>query len=170
MEKKPEIDPELIKIFGEPISVYTSDEAVNDGILFDLDELIKNNKIKTVGPIDAFPIKYITTNLLSNGYYQDRCNNAVQIADAGTNERCRTCPTWIVFANSGNKTLPCKEKTLSIPNMLDLINQALRIFAKKAVDDYFVSGLIELPTGKKQIIFIEQNETGRYTVMLPEDR
>jgi hypothetical protein len=46
---------------------------------------------------------------------------------------------------------------------------ALRIFNKKPQDDYFVSGRIELPSGKKQKVYLAQNETGRYTLMLPED-
>ncbi len=63
----------------------------------------------------------------------------------------------------------CTQKSLNMANMLDLIAQSLRVFRKKASDDYFVSGVIELPDGKKQKIFISENETGRYTVMLPEE-
>lgn len=61
------------------------------------------------------------------------------------------------------------DQTINIPNLRDLIEQSLRVFRKKPSDDYFVSGVIELPSGSKQKIFIAQNESGRYTVMLPED-
>jgi len=62
-----------------------------------------------------------------------------------------------------------KDQTINIPNLRDLLEQSLRVFRKKLSDDYFVSGVIELPSGSKQKIFIAQNESGRYTVMLPED-
>ena len=62
-----------------------------------------------------------------------------------------------------------QDQTINIPNLRDLIEQSLRVFRKKPSDDYFVSGVIELPSGSKQKIFIAQNESGRYTVMLPED-
>ncbi len=61
------------------------------------------------------------------------------------------------------------DRTINIPNLRDLLEQSLRVFRKKPSDDYFVSGVIELPSGIKQEIFIAQNESGRYTVMLPED-
>ena len=61
------------------------------------------------------------------------------------------------------------DQTINIPNLRDIIEQSLRVFRKKPADDYFVSGIIELPSGSKQKIFIAQNELGRYTVMLPED-
>ncbi len=62
-----------------------------------------------------------------------------------------------------------KDQTINIPNLRDLLEQSLRVFRKKLSEDYFVSGIIELPSGSKQKIFIAQNESGRYTVMLPED-
>ncbi len=62
-----------------------------------------------------------------------------------------------------------EDQTINIPNLRDLIEQSLRVFRKKTSDDYFVSGIIELPSGSKQKIFIAQNESSRYTVMLPED-
>ena len=62
-----------------------------------------------------------------------------------------------------------EDQTINIPNLRDLIEQSLRVFRKKSADDYFVSGVIELPSGSKQKIFIAQNESSRYTVMLPED-
>jgi predicted nucleic acid-binding Zn-ribbon protein len=59
--------------------------------------------------------------------------------------------------------------SLNVANLRDLLNQALRVFRKKREGDYFACGVIELPSGGKQKIFIAQNESGRYTVMLPED-
>lgn len=61
-----------------------------------------------------------------------------------------------------------QDKTLNIPNIIDLLNQALRIMRLRA-KDWFYSGKIELPSGVEQKIFIAQNETGKYTIMLPED-
>ena len=138
---------------------YTSDQAVEDGILFDIDQLLPS-KIQT-----NFFLKYITTGLLSKGYWNDRCKHGVKNGEQGKNPRCVTCDTF--QSSTGN--LSCLQPSLNIPNIQDLIMQATRIFQKKPADDYFVSGRIELPSGSKQIIFIAQNETGRYTAMLPED-
>jgi hypothetical protein len=153
----------------ELISQYTSAQVTEDGFLFDLDPLIKAKNVVPKGTVDDFPIKYITTSVLALGYWNDRCINAVKAEDAGKADRCRSCPTWIAFANWRNKTLPCKEKTLNIPNVLDLLTAALRIFRKKPENDYFVSGYVQLPDGTRQTVYIAQNETGRYTLMLPED-
>jgi len=109
------------------ISTYTSGEAVEDGVLFDVDLIAKR-----FIPGKRFFLKYITTGLLAEGY-------------------------WNI------------DKTLNVPDLLDLLHQLSRVFAKKAAGDYFVSGVIELPSGRKQKVFIAQNETGRFTAMLPED-
>jgi hypothetical protein len=62
----------------------------------------------------------------------------------------------------------------NMPNLLDLLNQSLHIVKKKTNNfkkfDYFFCGKIRLPNEKLQEIFIEQNETGKFTIMLPEDR
>ena len=108
------------------VSTYLSSEAANDGLLFDLDLVVKQS------PLGKFVLQYITTNLLGKGYWN-------------------------------------KDQTINIANLRDLIEQSLRVFRKKPLDDYFVCGVIELPSGSKQKIFIAQNESGRYTVMLPED-
>jgi hypothetical protein len=54
------------------------------------------------------------------------------------------------------------------------LNQAVLIVRNKSKNytelDYFYDGKIELPNGEKTVIYIEQNETGKYTIMLPEDR
>ena len=58
-------------------------------------------------------------------------------------------------------------------NLVDLLNQCLAIVKKSSDNfqryDWFYSGVIELPSGKKQKVFIAQNETGKYTIMLPSD-
>lgn len=62
---------------------------------------------------------------------------------------------------------------INIPNLLDLLNQANQIVKKKSKNfkkfDWFFEGEIELPSGSKRKIFIAQNETGKFTIMLPED-
>ena len=107
---------------------YTSKQAEEDGILFDLTNVspaIKNS-----------PFNYATANLISKGYL--------------------------------------KEEKYAVANLLDLIHQAFLIMEKRTKNftqpDYFFSGKIELPNGEMQEIFIEQNETGKFTIMLPEDR
>ena len=114
-------------LYGEPVFVYTSDQAVEDGILFDITAV--NPKWK------EGLFNYVTVNLLNSGYL--------------------------------------KEDKINIPNLLDLLNQAQQI-VKKATNNFtafdtFFSGSIELPSGDQQKIFIGQNETGKFTIMLPED-
>lgn len=62
---------------------------------------------------------------------------------------------------------------IKITCIIDLLNQANQIVKKKSknfkVFDHFFSGKIELPNGEKQKIFIQQNATGKFTIMLPED-
>lgn len=113
------------------ISRYSSKQAVEDGFLLDLYDVI-DKKVKLKHGL----FRYVTTNLLRKGYIKD--------------------------------------DKVNIPNLLDLVNQALEIVRKKSKNfkefDYFFSGDVELPNGEKQDIFIEQNETGKFTLMLPEDR
>jgi hypothetical protein len=150
----------------ELVSKYTSEEAFEDGFLFDVDLLIKAKKYIPAGEC---PIKYITTSVLALGYWNDRCKNAVVLKDAGKADRCGSCDVWIKRDLTNEGKLSCLTPTLNIPNILDLLMGALKIFRKKSQDDYFVSGKIELPNGDKQTVYIAQNETGRYTLMLPED-
>ena len=113
--------------YGEPVFVYTSDQAVEDGILFDVTALNPEWKKGL--------FNYVTVNLLNSGYLKD--------------------------------------DKINIPNLLDLLNQSQQIVKKATnnftVVDTFFSGSIELPSGAQQKIFIGQNETGKYTIMLPED-
>jgi len=114
-------------IFDNVVLKYTSEQAEDDGYLFDVSKL--NEKW------EKGLFNYVTTNLLSKGYLE--------------------------------------ENKINTANLIDLLNQALQIVKKKSNDfkdfDYFFAGEIELPLGKKQQIFIEQNETGKYTLLLPED-
>jgi hypothetical protein len=141
------------------IFTYTSEQAEEDGILFDLDQLLPGKIHKN------FFLKYITTGLLAKGYWNDRCKHGVKDGEQGKNPRCASCD--IFHQSRGN--LSCLKPSLNIPNITDLIVQAAQIFQRKPADDYFVSGTIELPSGERQKIFIAQNETGRYTAMLPEE-
>ena len=124
---------EIEKIFGESISTYTSQEASEDGMLFDIREL---NSVWKTGIFT-----YVTTNLMQEHDYIQRIEDREEI---------------------------------NIPNMLDLLNQANEI-VRKASDNFkdtkepLYSGNIELPSGVRQEIFIEMNETGNYTILLPED-
>ena len=63
---------------------------------------------------------------------------------------------------------------MSIPNLLDLLNQCLFIVKKKTKNftkpDSFFSGKVEFPNGDRKTVFMEQNETDKFTIMLPEDR
>ncbi len=115
-------------LYGKAVFTYTSDQAVEDGILFD---------VTTVNPEWKKGLfNYVTVNLLQSGYLN-------------------------------------KEDKINIPNLLDLLNQSLQI-VKKATNNFtafdaFFSGSIELPNGDQQKIFISQNETEKFTIMLPED-
>jgi Golgi nucleoside diphosphatase len=112
----------------ETISTYTSKQAEEDGILFDITKL---NPAWKKGIFN-----FVTTNLMSEGYFE-------------------------------------KDGNARTVNVVDLLNQANQI-VRKASDNFknfdsFFSGTIELPSGKAQEIFIGQNETGKFTIMLPED-
>ena len=113
----------------EIIFTYTSKQAEDDGVLFDITRLNKEWK-------DGL-FNYVTTNLLSKGYFDDI-------------------------------------KGFNIPCVLDLLNQSMKIVKEKSQNmnkfDTFFDGQIELPSGEKQKVFIEQNETEKFTIMLPEDR
>jgi hypothetical protein len=107
------------------VYTYTSSQAVEDGILFDLDQVQERYFRNS-------PFSYATTNLLTNGGY-------------------------------------LTEGKIDIARLIDLIFASNKIFNKMPKGDWFASGKIELPSGAKQEICISQNETGRYTIMLPQD-
>ena len=110
------------------VSIHTSDEATEDGVLFD---------IRKVNPEwEKGIFSHITINLLTTGGY---------LVDGEIN----------------------------LPNLLDLLNQSLEIVRKKSDNfqkhDWHFDGEIELPSGNRQEVFIQQNETGKFTILLPED-
>ncbi len=121
---------EINEYFGKPIYTYSSNQAVEDGILFDFTDIDPAWKKGL--------FNYVTTNLLSKGYTTDYA-----------------------------------KMPLNIPNLLDLLNQSIQIVKKASNSftefDSFFSGDIELPNGDQQKILIVQNETGKFTIMLPED-
>ena len=114
---------------ADVISAYTSEQATEDGVLFD---------IRKVNPAwEKGIFSHVTTNLLQVGGYFN------------------------------------EDKSLNIPNLLDLLNQSLEIVRKKSKNftehNWFFEGEIELPSVNRQQVFIEQNETGKYTILLPSD-
>ena len=98
----------------EVVSVYTSDQATQDGILFDI------RKLNPAWEKGIF--SHITVNLMSRcGYFNE-------------------------------------DSTLNIPNLLDLLNPSLSIVRKKSGNftehDWFLEGVIDLPSGSRQQVFI----------------
>ena len=65
------------------------------------------------------------------------------------------------------------DRTVNLPNLLDLLNQSLAIVRRESKNftkhDWLFSGAIELPLGAKQEVFIVQNEISKYTIMVPSD-
>lgn len=106
------------------VSKYSDRQAVEDGTLFDLDQVQKRY-------FKNSPFSYATANLMAKGYMA--------------------------------------EGRVNVPNLVDLIKAASKIYMKMPQGDRFNSGRIELPSGDKQEIYIAQNETGRFTIMLPDD-
>ena len=118
---------------ADVVSVYSSEQATEDGILFNLSESVffKNKYFS-----------FVTTNLLLD--------------------------LNILAYNS--------EKQMDVINtsmLLDLIEQAKRIVLNKIQetlsDDHFYSGVVRSSKNESIRIFICQNETGLYTLMLPSD-
>jgi hypothetical protein len=62
---------------------------------------------------------------------------------------------------------------LNEPNLFDLLVQCnkskMAADKKKGEEDYFYSVQVEFPSGDKGRVFVAQNETGKFTIMLPED-
>lgn len=139
-------DQDLNDLFGEVIYSYTSDQATDDGILFNLMLLKPYFK-----DMDRSIFNYATTNLLySLGYIEDS-RSIKGIEDKK------------IITTTG-------DIKINIPSIMDLLNQAIKILKEsKKKNDWFYSGKIEDPNGSEKEIYICQNETGRYTLMLPED-
>ena len=115
------------------ISVYTSDQAAEDGILFDLG---KSNLLKN----DMF--NFVTTNLL------------LELDIQKYDGKRRT-------------------DVINISMMLDLIEQSKRIVLRgieaNLQEDSFYCGDVRKHNGERIKIFIEMNETGKLTLLLPSD-
>ena len=66
-----------------------------------------------------------------------------------------------------------KDDKINTSNLLDLLTKAQQIVKKGSNNftafDTFFSGSIVLASGDQQKISIGQNETGKFTIMLPED-
>lgn len=67
-----------------------------------------------------------------------------------------------------------KGDTPNIPNIVDLLQQCYVFLKNKTLNfkreiDYFYVLEIELPSGQIQTVNLEFNETGKFTIMLPED-
>lgn len=61
---------------------------------------------------------------------------------------------------------------VNMPNLIDLLRQcgkALQKHHQENPNDWFCSTEVELPSGKKQKVFMVLNHKGRFTIMLPED-
>ncbi|WP_372364772.1 hypothetical protein [Candidatus Uabimicrobium sp. HlEnr_7] len=91
---------------------------------------------------------------------------------------CKINPKWgkglfnYITINLLHKSY-IQDTKIKVNNLLDLLNQSNQIVKKKSKNftkpDTFFSGDIELPSGSQQKIFIVQNETQKFTIMLPED-
>lgn len=73
-----------------------------------------------------------------------------------------------ITANLLNEGYREEDGSPRLVNVVDLLIQALRICQSKSADHLY-SGRIEFPDGQRREIFIGQNETGKFTLMLPED-
>jgi len=103
------------------------------------------------------------------------CKEALQ--DGILFDICTINPKWsegmLNFVTNNLMNKGYYDKKVNIPNLLDLLNQANQIVKKESENfrhfDIFFSGDIELPSGEQQKVFIVQNETGKFTIMLPAD-
>ena len=66
-----------------------------------------------------------------------------------------------------------EQGNIIVSSLADLLAQAQEILLQDCRRgkpmEWFYSGEIELPAGHTQVIYIELNDEGRYTIMLPED-
>lgn len=111
------------------ISRYTSEDAVEDGILYDLDGLLPSWLTRGL-------IKYITIGVASLGYLE--------------------------FDEQD-------DYTTNIPNLMHLLMQVEQIYQRGKRGDWHYSGKVETPDGERTEIYIERNETGRFTILLPSE-
>lgn len=151
-------------IFGEVISMYTSEQAIEDGILFSLKEVLQPEVY------EKSLLQIVTTNLMSKGYfkYENKLvgypilnTDGIPILDTEGNE-IRILSKIRVMTNKPN-----------VPNVFDLLNQVITIIKNKAESDGFIDTFyaceIELPSGEQTTVWVEANELGGMTILLPED-
>lgn len=72
-----------------------------------------------------------------------------------------------------NKRPTGDEITINEPAIIDLMAQCLNHMIEKRktdkITDSFYATMVEGPNGNKFKVFIEQNSTGRYTILLPSE-
>lgn len=94
--------------------------------------------------------------------------DGVLVAVSSLNSQWGDGPFSHITANLLSQGYREEDGSPRLVNVLDLLNQALKICQSKPAN-HFYSGRIEFPDGQRRKIFIGQNETGKFTVMLPED-
>lgn len=106
-------------------------------------------------------------------YTQEEAINDGVLFSLETVINCDRLPFNVVTNSLMQKGYFSDSEGLNAPALTDLLKQAFQIMKKKSKDfteeDYFFEGIVELPNGLKQKIFICLNETGKFTLMLPED-
>ena len=119
-------DKKIKEIFGEPISVYTSDQAEDDGLLIK----VKDSDI----------------NYMTRAVYFD-------------------CIDKFLIKDEDGKILKGQQPAIVLINkLIGSAKQAVIEIQKTKGTDWFYS--IEARGWK---FFVCQNETGKYTLMFPED-
>ena len=88
------------------------------------------------------------------------------------NPNWKAGPFNYITSNLLSKGYMSGEK-FNVRRLVDLLNQSLKILKTKT-DNFrkfgaFFEDNIELPNGASQIVYICQNETGKFTILLPED-
>lgn len=97
--------------------------------------------------------------------------DGILVSTAGMNADWADGPFSHITANLLELGYREENGDVRVVNVIDLLNQALIICQRlsKVRKDHLYTGQVELPSGKKQEIFMAQNETGHYTIMLPGD-
>lgn len=126
-KEKPGEHSEALFTEADIISSYTDAQAVEDGVLFAVQEL---SKLSPRANYDKGPFQYVTTNLCSKGYLKD---GVPQVA-----------------------------------NFLDLFVAVERVLRERGPDDFYTAN-VEFPDGTTGEVYAARNESGRYTLLLPED-
>lgn len=117
-------------------------------------------------PKEEIIYEYTETQAVNDGILID-CEI---FAKAGLNKGLFSHTTTNLMFSKGYMQ---ENEPINYPRILDLFTQAYEIVKKKSKNfkkfDTFFSGEIESPNGETFKIFITQNSTDRFTLMLPED-